>query len=148
MAPFFLNIFLNVILMRLTPLQVMKCPKNTGTGGPLISLERTSKQDVLTIVWMAISTPDSPIQGYRVYMNGQMCGSQVCCSSLAFIIQHYLSYGSIAFNNIPFYIRVYGRIFEKYEINTCKYKYIMLYRWYRNSLKLKKKWCDKLKSVV
>ena len=55
----------------------MKAPKTTGTGGPLISLETTPQPDMLAVVWMAISTPQAPIVGYRVYLNGQMCGNQV-----------------------------------------------------------------------
>ena len=55
----------------------MKNPKTTGTGGPLISLETTDRPDMLAVVWMAISTPEAPIAGYRVYLNGQMCGNQV-----------------------------------------------------------------------
>ena len=55
----------------------MKNPKTTGTGGPLISLETTDRPDMLAVVWMAISTSEAPIAGYRVYLNGQMCGNQV-----------------------------------------------------------------------
>ena len=59
------------------PSQAMKSPKTTPTGGPLVSMETTPKEDMLAIVWMAISTPEVPMSGYRVYLNGQMCGSQV-----------------------------------------------------------------------
>ena len=55
----------------------MKSPKSTNTGGPIISLEITEARDSLAIVWMSISSPDSPIAGYRVYLNSTMCGSQV-----------------------------------------------------------------------
>ncbi len=55
----------------------MKNPKSTATGGPLVSLETTERPDVLAVVWMAISTSTVPISGYRVYLNGQMCGNEV-----------------------------------------------------------------------
>ncbi len=55
----------------------MKNPKTTSTAGPLISLETTQRPDMLAVVWMAISTQQFPIAGYRVYLNGQMCGNQV-----------------------------------------------------------------------
>lgn len=55
----------------------MKCPKTVNTGGPIISLETTDKEDMLAIVWMAISNQDCMIAGYRIYLNGTMCGSQV-----------------------------------------------------------------------
>ena len=58
-------------------LQVMKCPKTNSTGGPVISLETTDKTDDMAIVWMSITSPDSPIAGYRIYLNGTMCGNQV-----------------------------------------------------------------------
>ena len=58
----------------------MKNPKTTGTAGPLISLETTDRPDMLAVVWMAISTPEVPIAGYRFYLNGQMCGNQVSYS--------------------------------------------------------------------
>ena len=56
----------------------MKCPRTNSTGGPVISLETTDKTDDMAIVWMSITSPDSPIAGYRVYLNGTMCGNQVC----------------------------------------------------------------------
>ncbi len=57
--------------------QMMRCAQTTNTGGPVISLETTDKPDTMAIVWMSIATPHNPIQGYRVYLNGQMCGNQV-----------------------------------------------------------------------
>ncbi|ELT90741.1 hypothetical protein CAPTEDRAFT_219540 [Capitella teleta] len=56
---------------------MMKCVQTTSSGGPVISLERAAKPDTLSIVWMSISTEHNPIEGYKVYMNGQMCGNQV-----------------------------------------------------------------------
>lgn len=55
----------------------MKCVQTTSSGGPVLSLEVTDKPDAMAIVWMSISTPHNPIDGYRVYLNGQMCGNQV-----------------------------------------------------------------------
>lgn len=56
---------------------MMKCVQTTNSGGPIISLETAAKPDTLSIVWMSISTQHNPIEGYRVYLNGQMCGNQV-----------------------------------------------------------------------
>ena len=56
---------------------MMNCARTTNTGGPVISLETTQKPDTMAIVWMSISTPQSLIEGYRVYLNGQLCGNQV-----------------------------------------------------------------------
>ena len=55
----------------------MKCPKTTATGGPVISLETTENPDAMAIVWMSISSSHSPVESYRVYLNGQMCGNPV-----------------------------------------------------------------------
>lgn len=55
----------------------MKIPKTHVSGGPLLSLETTDKPDTLAIVWMSIDSPDCPVDGYRVYLNDQMCGNQV-----------------------------------------------------------------------
>ena len=56
----------------------MKGALTVATGGPLISLETTpNKPDSMAIVWMSISSDHSPVEGYRVYLNGQMCGSLV-----------------------------------------------------------------------
>ena len=55
----------------------MKCPKTNSTGGPIISFETTEKPDAMAIVWMSIHSDHSPIDSYRVYLNGQMCGNPV-----------------------------------------------------------------------
>ena len=55
----------------------MKCPLVTPDGGPVISLERTEKQDALAIVWMSIDTPQTPISGYLVFLNDKQCGARV-----------------------------------------------------------------------
>ena len=61
----------------MTVLQVMRCAKSTSTGGPVISLEVTSKPDAMAIVWRSISTQDEIFTGYKLYLNGQLCGDQV-----------------------------------------------------------------------
>ena len=57
--------------------QIMNCAKTTDTAGPLISLETTAKPDMLAIVWISISSDTNPITGYKVYLNGEMCGNDV-----------------------------------------------------------------------
>lgn len=47
------------------------------SGGPLISLETTEKADSLSIVWMAIGDDQLNVDGYFVYVNGQLCGNKV-----------------------------------------------------------------------
>ena len=59
----------------------MKCAKTTSTGGPILSLETTDQPDAMAIMWMSISTPESPIESYDVYLNGQMCGNPVVPSA-------------------------------------------------------------------
>ena len=56
---------------------MMKIPRTTNTGGPLVSLEVAKNEDSLAIVWMNISSQETPVEGYCVYLNGQMCGDQV-----------------------------------------------------------------------
>ena len=58
-------------------LQRMKCPLVTASGGPVISLERSDRNDTLAIVWMSIDTPQNPISGYLVFLNDQQCGKRV-----------------------------------------------------------------------
>lgn len=67
--------------------QMMKNPKTTSTSGPVISLEVTEKPDSIAIVWMSISTEQDSIVGYKVYLNGRMCGSEVPEHSL--VIEKY-----------------------------------------------------------
>jgi len=64
---------------------MMKCPKQTKDGGPVISLERTdNKPDALAVVWMSIDTKEYPISGYLVFLNDQQCGSRVSLHILYF----------------------------------------------------------------
>ncbi|XP_033744669.1 uncharacterized protein LOC117330483 isoform X1 [Pecten maximus] len=61
----------------LSNILVMKCPKRTPDGGPVISLERTERPDALAVVWMAIDTPDYPISGYLIFLDEVQCGSRL-----------------------------------------------------------------------
>ncbi|CAD5112727.1 DgyrCDS1945 [Dimorphilus gyrociliatus] len=56
---------------------ILKCPKVVETGGPLISLEVAEKKDSIAVVWKSISTEDSPIEYYSLYLNGQKCGDDI-----------------------------------------------------------------------
>ena len=73
----------------------MMCDKVVSpNGGPLISLETTSKPDSMSIVWQSLNTNDNPIDGYRVYLNGHMCGSMVrTCVGLS-LLSHLLDTSS------------------------------------------------------
>ena len=53
-------------------------PRTTPLGGPLISLEVSKEQDALSIVWNNISSKDSAVTGYVLYLNGEMVGETVC----------------------------------------------------------------------
>ncbi|XP_048739977.2 uncharacterized protein LOC125654190 isoform X5 [Ostrea edulis] len=55
----------------------LKVPLMTKEGGPVISLERTNKQDALVVVWMSIDTTEYPIKGYLVFLNDQQCGAML-----------------------------------------------------------------------
>ncbi|ESO91438.1 hypothetical protein LOTGIDRAFT_153880 [Lottia gigantea] len=55
----------------------LRCPIKTNEGGPVISLEIPDKKDSISIVWMAIDSPDCQIEGYSVYINDQQCGPKL-----------------------------------------------------------------------
>ncbi|XP_063446523.1 uncharacterized protein LOC134726026 isoform X8 [Mytilus trossulus] len=56
---------------------MMKCPLVSNDGGPIISLERTEKEDAISVVWMSIDSRSYPISGYLVFLNDQQCGSRL-----------------------------------------------------------------------
>jgi hypothetical protein len=56
---------------------MMKSPLMSIDGGPIISLERTEKEDSLSVVWMSIDSRSYPISGYLIFLNDQQCGSRV-----------------------------------------------------------------------
>ncbi|CAC5396477.1 unnamed protein product [Mytilus coruscus] len=56
---------------------MMKSPLVSNDGGPIISLERTDKEDAISVVWMSIDSRSYPISGYLVFLNDQQCGSRL-----------------------------------------------------------------------
>ena len=55
----------------------MTSNKMAESKGPLISLETTAKPDTMSIVWMSLNSAANPVEGYRIYLNGTMCGNMV-----------------------------------------------------------------------
>ena len=52
-------------------------PRTTNTTAPLISLEVSTAQDSLTLVWTNVSSDECPVEGYVLYLDGQMVGEMV-----------------------------------------------------------------------
>ena len=57
-------------------LQVISCPLQASSGGPLVSLEAATSPQSLVIVWPANGYP-AEVTGYSVFINGQPFGEQV-----------------------------------------------------------------------
>ncbi|CAG2248845.1 unnamed protein product [Mytilus edulis] len=59
--------------LHLDSAKMMKSPLVSNDGGPIISLERTEKEDAISVVWMSIDSRSYPISGYLVFLNDQQC---------------------------------------------------------------------------
>ena len=55
-------------------LQVISCPLQASSGGPIVSLEAATSPQSLVIVWPANGYE---VTGYSVFVNGQPSGEQV-----------------------------------------------------------------------
>lgn len=60
----------------LVDLQVISCPLQASSGGPLVSLEAAPSPQSLVIVWPAYGYP-AEVTAYSVFINGQPFGEQV-----------------------------------------------------------------------
>ena len=59
-------------------MQVVSCPLQASSGGPLVSLEATTSPHSLVIVWPIYCDPNTAdIVSYSVIINDQRFGEQV-----------------------------------------------------------------------